>query len=62
MTCRHENSEIMLQRFRLGNANSLDIKTAQKSYTDCLTRLIQARYVAKVAETSLLKLKGELVK
>jgi len=56
-----ENSEIMLERFRYGNATSLDIKTAQKSYTDALTRNIQARYDAKVAETTLLKLQGELV-
>ena len=57
-----ENADIMLQRFRLANATSIDIKTAQKSYTDALTRLIQARFDAKVAETALLKLKGELVR
>lgn len=57
-----ENSQIMLDRYRLGNAMSLDIKTAQKSYFDALSRLIQARYDAKVAETALLRLKGELVK
>lgn len=57
-----ENADIMLGRFKFGNATSLDIKTAQKSYIDALTRLVQARYDAKVAETSLLKLQGELVK
>ena len=57
-----ENSTIMLSLFKYGNATSLDIKTAQKSFTDALTRLVQARYDAKVAETSLQKLQGELVK
>ena len=58
----NENANIMLSRFKFGNATSLDIKTAQKSYTDALTRLVQARFDTKVAETSLLKLQGELVK
>lgn len=57
-----ENASIMLQRFQLASATTIEVKTAQQSYTDGLNRLVQARFDAKVAETSLLKLKGELVK
>ena len=57
-----ENASIMLQRFQLASATTIEVKTAQQSYTDGLDRLVQARFDAKVAETSLLKLKGELVK
>ncbi|MBC7863483.1 MAG: TolC family protein [Bacteroidia bacterium] len=57
-----ENAQVSLERFRLGEATTLEIKEAQKSYEDAMARLVQARYDAKVAETELMKLKGELVK
>lgn len=62
MALAKENTIIMLERFRLGNANSLDIKIAQKSYSDAISRNLQASFNAKVAETRLMKLRGELVK
>lgn len=61
-TLAKENMDILLESFRLGKANTLELKEAQKSYEDALTNLLQTRYDAKLAETSLLKLKGELVK
>ena len=57
-----ENMDITLESFRLGKATTLELKEAQKSYEDALTLLLQTRYTAKIAETDLLKLKGELVK
>jgi outer membrane protein len=57
-----ENLTIALERFRLGNASNVDINLAQKSFEDAMSRLVSARYDTKVAETTLMKLNGELVK
>ncbi|MCC6690661.1 MAG: TolC family protein [Bacteroidia bacterium] len=57
-----ENLAVALERFRLGNANNVDINLAQKSFEDAVSRLVSARYDAKVVETTLMKLNGELVK
>ncbi len=57
-----ENAVIALERFRLGNSTALEILTAQKAFEDAGAGLVMARYQAKVAETDLLKLNGELVK
>lgn len=57
-----ENVEIILETYRLGNSTYLQLREAQKSLEDANTRLITARYSTKVAETELLRLKGELVR
>lgn len=57
-----ENQKIALERFRLAQSTSIELREAQQSYIDALTRLVTARYGAKVAETELMRLKGELVK
>lgn len=57
-----ENLTIALERFRIGNATNVDINLAQKSFEDAASRRLSARYDAKVAETTLMKLNGELVK
>lgn len=57
-----ENMEIVFESFKLGKANTLEFKEAQRSYEDALNNLLQTRYDAKLAETELLKLKGELVR
>ncbi|MGB4968064.1 MAG: TolC family protein [Saprospiraceae bacterium] len=57
-----ENMNLMLGRFRAGSASSLELKEAQKTFEDVQTRLLQAKFDAKIAETELLKLNGELVK
>jgi outer membrane protein len=57
-----ENLDISMERFRLGNSTSIDLKTAQKSYEDALVRITTARYNTKVAETELLRLNGMMVK
>ncbi len=57
-----KNVSINLERFRLGYVTSLQLKDAQKSFLDAESRLVSARYDAKVSETELMRLNGALVK
>lgn len=57
-----ENVKVTLAAFRLGQISSLEVKEAQQSLADARYRLITARYNAKVSETNLLRLKGDLLK
>jgi outer membrane protein len=57
-----ENVDIVFQVYKLNSTTLLQLKDAQKSLEDARTRLITARYNTKVAETELLRLRGELVK
>ena len=57
-----ENVYIAVERLRLGISTSLELRETQKSLEDSYTRLIAARYNTKLAETVLLKLRGDLVK
>lgn len=57
-----ENVDIVFQVYKLSSTTLIQLKEAQKSLEDAYTRLITARYNAKLAETELLRLKGDLVK
>jgi outer membrane protein len=57
-----ENVDIVFQVYKLNSTTLIQLKEAQKSLQDAYTRLINARYNTKVAETELMRLKGELVK
>lgn len=57
-----ENISIILETYRLGQATYLQLREAQKSLEDAYNRLIAARYNTKLAETELLRLKGDLIK
>lgn len=57
-----ENVDIVFQTYKLGAATFIQLREAQKSLEDAYNRLIAARYNTKLAETELLRLKGELVK
>ena len=57
-----ENVDIILETYRLGSSTYLQLREAQKSLEDAYTRLINARYNTKLAETELLRLKGDLVR
>lgn len=57
-----ENVDIVFQVYKLSSTTLIQLKEAEKSLQDAYTRLITARYNTKVAETELLRLKGELVK
>lgn len=56
-----ENVTIALEVFRRGASTFVELRTAQQSLADAYTRLINARYLAKVAETELLRLNGSLL-
>jgi outer membrane protein len=55
-----ETLDIALERFRIGSISSLEFREAQRTLLAAETRLINARFEAKVAETELLSLSGEL--
>lgn len=57
-----EGVAIALERFRVGSSNSVELKEIQQTYDDALVRLAEARYNAKISETQLMKLNGNLVK
>ncbi len=57
-----ENLDIVFQTYKLSAATLLQLKAAQQSLQDAYNRLIQARYNAKVSETELMRLSGQLVK
>lgn len=57
-----ENVSIILESYQLGSATYLQLREAQKSLEDAYNRLIAARYNTKLAETELMRLKGDLVK
>lgn len=57
-----ENVDIVLEVYRLNATTLLQLKEAQKSLQDAQTRLIQARFLTKRAETELLRIKGDLLR
>jgi outer membrane protein TolC len=57
-----ENVNILFQVYRLNSTTLIQLKEAEKSLGDAYNRLIAARYSTKVAETELLRLKGDLIK
>jgi len=57
-----ENVDVALESFRIGKTSTLELKDVQKSFEDAETRLVNARYNAKAAETELMRLNGMLVK
>lgn len=56
-----ENVSIMLERFRLGQSTTLELKDAQNSLLNAKTRYINALYDAKMAETEMKRLDGSLL-
>ena len=57
-----ENVNIQLELFRLGGSTIIQLRDAQLSLADAYDRLIAARYNTKLAETELMRLKGELIR
>ncbi len=56
-----ENVSIALETFKRGATTFVELRTAQQSLAEAYTRLINARYLAKVAEIELLRLNGRLL-
>jgi outer membrane protein TolC len=57
-----ENVNIALERLKQGVTTSLELREAQKSQQDAYIRLITAKYNTKLAETELLRLRGDLLR
>src|SRR5215471_5847701 len=57
-----ENLDIVFQTYKLGVATLLQLKLAQSTLIDVENRLIEARYNAKVSETELMRLSGQIVR
>lgn len=57
-----ENLFIEQERYRIGRTTYIELRQAEENVSTILTNLINARYNLKVAETELLRLKGELVR
>lgn len=57
-----ENVDIVFQSYKLGFATLVQLREAQNSLELANNRLIAARYAMKLAETELLRIKGELVR
>jgi outer membrane protein TolC len=57
-----ENVDIVFQTYKLGAATLVQLREAQSSLEAANNRLIAARYATKLAETELLRLKGNLLK
>jgi outer membrane protein len=55
-----ETLDIALERFRLGSISSLEFREAQRTFIAAENRLISAKFDAKISETELLRLSGEL--
>lgn len=57
-----ENLFIEQERYRVGRTTYIELRQAEENVSVILTNLINARYNLKVAETELLRLRGELVR
>ncbi len=57
-----ENVFIAYERYKQAVTTFIELREAQKSLEDAYNRLIAARYNTKVAETELLRLRGDLVR
>lgn len=57
-----ENMDIAYERFKLGSYSPFEWREAQKKYIEAKSKLIAAKYNAKINESQLLKLGGILVK
>jgi outer membrane protein TolC len=55
-----ENLEISIQRLRLGQTTALEVRQAQESFQESLTRLTNFGFASKVAEIRLKQLMGAL--
>jgi len=52
--------DIASEKYRLGSITPLELKEAQRTYIQAESRLVEARYQAKSAETELLRLSGQM--
>ncbi len=56
-----ESEDIAYDRYKLGNANFLELREAQRNAVEAESRLLNAEYNIKIAEIELLRLSGQLL-
>lgn len=56
-----KNLNIAMERFRLGELSGIELREAQKAYLAAESRLITARYQAKLVEVGLKEISGKLL-
>jgi outer membrane protein TolC len=56
----HENYDIAMERYKLGDLSGLELREAQNSLLEAEERLLQAQYNTKLCEISLLQLSGQV--
>ncbi len=61
LVAAEENLDIALERLRLGNITPLEFRETQINLFNAKSRLVEAQYEAKSAETDLLRISGQLV-
>jgi outer membrane protein TolC len=56
----HENYDIAMERYRLGDLAGIELREAQNSLLEAEERLLQAQFNTKLCEISLLQISGQL--
>lgn len=60
LTYAQQSLDIALERFKLGTINSIELREVQRTLISAESRLIQAQFEAKLAETELQRISGQL--
>lgn len=55
-----ENYEIAIERYKLGDLSGIELREAQNSLLEAEERQIQAQYLTKLCEISLMEISGEI--
>lgn len=61
LTHATENYEIAIERYKLGDLSGLELREAQNSLLEAEERLVQAQYLTKLCEISLLEISGGIM-
>jgi outer membrane protein len=57
-----KNADVSLEKYKLGSISAIELRDAQQSFLDARIRLLNELYIARTAETELLRLSGQLLK
>jgi len=60
LSVAHDNFDIAMERFRLGNLSGIEMREIERMYLDAEDRLLSAQYQAKLAEISLKQISGRM--
>jgi outer membrane protein TolC len=52
--------EVAQERYQLGTINAVELKEAQRTFIAAESRLVDSQYQAKIYETELLRLSGQI--